>query len=39
MPKISVGDILWLGWVLQDCLIFDHQGQRLDINLIPGSQA
>jgi multiple sugar transport system ATP-binding protein len=39
MPKISVGDILWLGWLLQDCLIFDHQGQRLDINLIPGSQA
>jgi multiple sugar transport system ATP-binding protein len=39
MPKISVGDILWLGWVLQDCLIFDHQGQRLDINLIPGSPA
>ena len=39
MPKISVGNILWLGWVLQDCLIFDHQGQRLDINLIPGSPA
>jgi len=39
MPKISVGDILWLGWLLQDCLIFDPQGQRLDINLIPGSQA
>ena len=39
MPKISVGDILWLGWMLQDCLIFDHQGQRLDINLIPGSPA
>jgi len=39
MPTISVGDILWLGWVLQDCLIFDHQGQRLDINLIPGSPA
>jgi len=39
IPKISVGDILWLGWLLQDCLIFDHQGQRLDINLIAGSQA
>jgi len=28
---------LWIGWALQDCLIFGANGQRLDINLIPGS--
>jgi multiple sugar transport system ATP-binding protein len=37
LAKVAVGDSLWIGWALQDCLIFGANGQRLDINLIPGS--
>ena len=39
LVKVAVGDTLWIGWALQDCLIFDANGQRLHINLIPGSTA
>ena len=39
LAKVAVGDSLWIGWALQDCLIFGANGQRLDINLIPGSTA
>ena len=39
LAKVAVGDTLWIGWALQDCLIFDANGQRLHINLIPGSTA
>jgi len=37
LAKVAVGVSLWIGWALQDCLIFGTNGQRLDINLIPGS--
>ncbi len=36
-PQLAVGDPVWLGWMLQDCLLFDPQGQRLDLELTPGS--
>ena len=39
LVKVAVGDTLWIGWALHDCLIFDANGQRLHINLIPGSTA
>ena len=39
LVKVAVGDTLWIGWALQDCLIFDANGQRLHINLISGSTA
>jgi multiple sugar transport system ATP-binding protein len=37
LAKVAVGDTLWIGWALQDCLIFDASGQRLNISLMPGS--
>jgi multiple sugar transport system ATP-binding protein len=35
-PQLALGDQLWLGWMLQDCLLFDQQGHRLNLQLIPG---